>query len=404
MSDARVLNTPGTDTSGTGTPGTDTSGPGAPGPAAHTPDPVPDLLAECREAVLPALRRAVDRLHPRLALISSYHFGWCGPDGRPARDPGGKMLRATLVTLTARAFGAGPAEAVPGAVAAELVHNFSLLHDDLMDADELRRGRPSAWVVFGAGPAVLAGDALLNEALRTTAEVPGAAAPAATRALAAAVETIIRGQAADLELDGRDVARTGPDDYLAACAKTSGLLSGCAEVAAALAGAPAPAVSALRSAAWDLGIAWQMADDLENLWGDTTGGKHAYGDLRRGKRTYPVIVALRSGTRAGSRLAARLGSAAVPGEGELAKLADLVAEAGGRAGAERDARHHLGRALRALEGAGGDPAAMDDLTALFRHVLGRHERWLSAGGASPGAAPPAGPTEPAAPAEKGPAR
>ncbi|WP_314414760.1 polyprenyl synthetase family protein [Streptomyces sp. DSM 40484] len=344
-------------------------------PAADT---VRETLAECRAATLPALRTAVEGLHPRLARISAYHLGWCLPDGTPTDGHTGKMLRAALAMLAARAFGASTASAVPGAVAVELVHNFSLLHDDLMDADELRRGRPTAWVAFGRGPAVLAGDALLSQALRVVTEVRGTPVQPATGAITSAVDAIIQGQAADLELDGYPVDEVDTDDYLAACAKTSGLLGGCLEVGAALAHAPAPAARMLRSAAWDLGVAWQIADDIESLWGDpTASGKDAYGDLRSGKRTYPVIAALRSDTPAASRLAVRLSATEAPAEAELAALAGLVMEAGGRAEAERTARRYLDQALHTLSRAGGEAAAVDTLTALFRHVLARHQQWTT---------------------------
>ncbi|GHH63253.1 geranylgeranyl diphosphate synthase type I [Streptomyces umbrinus] len=346
--------------------------------SAPAADTVTETLAECRAATVPALRTVVEALHPRLARISAYHLGWCRPDGTPADGHAGKMLRAALAMLAARAFGASTASAVPGAVAVELVHNFSLLHDDLMDADELRRGRSTAWVVFGRGPAVLAGDALLSQALRVVTEVRGTAGQPATEVMTSAVNAIIQGQAADLELDGLPVDEVDTDDYLTACAKTSGLLGGCLEVGAVLAHAPAPAARMLRSAAWDLGVAWQIADDIESLWGDpAASGKDSYGDLRSGKRTYPVIAALRSETAAGSRLAARLSATETPAEDELAALAGLVEEAGGRAAAERAARRYLDQALHSLSRAGGEAGAVDILTALFRHVLARHERWTT---------------------------
>lgn len=356
-------------------------------PGGRSADIVRETLAECKEATLPALREVVEGLHPQLARIGAYHLGWRESDGTPTGGHAGKMMRAALTLLSARAFGAGTATAVPGAVAVELVHNFSLLHDDLMDADELRRGRPTAWVAFGSGPAVLTGDALLSQALCVVAEADRAPAQRACEALARAVDTIIHGQAADLCLDGFPVERVGTEDYLAACAKTTGLLCGCVEVGASLADAPQAAVRALRAAAWNLGVAWQIADDIESIWGSPAeSGKPAYGDLRRRKRTYPVIAALRSGTPAGLRLAARLTAEKEHTEAELALLAELVEEAGGRDEAERAARDHLDRALHALGQAVDDPAARDGLTALFHHVVDRHHWRRTASAAAAGSA------------------
>ncbi|MFE3824528.1 polyprenyl synthetase family protein [Streptomyces sp. NPDC059092] len=343
-------------------------------PGGTAADFVKEALAECRDVTLPALREVVEGLHPQLARIGAYHLGWREHDGTPTDLHAGKMMRGTLALLTARTFGAGTATAVRGAVAVELVHNFSLLHDDLMDADELRRGRPTAWVAFGSGPAVLTGDALLSQAMCVLAAADGgASARRASEALAKAVDAIIHGQAADLSLDHFPVDRVSTEDYLTACAKTTGLFCGCVEVGASLAGAPVAGVRALRAAAWNLGVAWQIADDIESIWGDSAdSGKPPYGDLRRHKRTYPVIAALRSGTPAGQRLAARLDTVKEHTEAELPLLADLIDQAGGREEAERAARDHLDRALRELADAGGEESARDGLASLFHHVIDRH--------------------------------
>ncbi|GGZ60854.1 polyprenyl synthetase family protein [Streptomyces bluensis] len=342
-------------------------------PSGLAADFVKETLAECREATLPALREVVEGLPPQLARIGAYHLGWREPDGTPTGLHAGKMMRAALTLLSARAFGGSTATAVPGAVAVELVHNFSLLHDDLMDADELRRGRPAAWVAFGSGPAVLTGDALLSQALCVVAAADDTPAHRAAEALANAVDTIIRGQAADLSLNRFHVDRVSTEDYLAACAKTTGLLCGCVEVGASLAGAPVAGVRALRAAAWNLGVAWQMADDIESIWGTAAdSGKPPFGDLRQQKRTYPVIAALRSGTPAGVRLAARLACERAPVEADLPVLADLIDQAGGREEAQRAARDHLDRGLHALGQAGGEATSRDGIAALFHYALDRH--------------------------------
>ena len=109
------------------------------------------------------MQAAVDRLSPDIRAVAAYHLGLPGGGSRPPGAPGGsgKALRPALALLSARAAGTAPEEAVPAAVAVELVHNFSLLHDDIMDGDTERRHRPTAWTVYGAGAAILAGDALL---------------------------------------------------------------------------------------------------------------------------------------------------------------------------------------------------------------------------------------------------
>ena len=125
-----------------------------------------DVLAWSRGIVEPGLRAAVGTLPSSMRRIAGYHFGWWNEHDHPERASGGKAIRPTLVLLSACAVGGAPAAGVPAAVAAvELVHNFSLLHDDVMDGDLTRRHRPTAWSVFGLNAAILAGDALLTLAL-----------------------------------------------------------------------------------------------------------------------------------------------------------------------------------------------------------------------------------------------
>ncbi len=161
----------------------------------------PDALTRGRDLVEPALRAAVDRLtDPVMRTVAGYHFGWLDTDGRPVPGgSGGKAIRPTLAVLGAEAVGAEARVAVPGAVAVELVHNFSLLHDDIMDQDIERRHRPTGWIVFGSGPAILAGNAMLTAAVQELT-----AAGADRRALPVlldAVQDLIRGQSEDLALE-----------------------------------------------------------------------------------------------------------------------------------------------------------------------------------------------------------
>jgi geranylgeranyl diphosphate synthase type I len=368
------------------------------------PDAPPPILSDARRLVLPSLRDAVDGLHPDLARLCGYHFGWYDRDGRPAGNGRGKFLRAALVLLSARAAGPGPREtgdatdaetvgnaggtadtenvegtadtadtAVPGAVAVELVHNFSLLHDDIMDADERRRGRPAAWVVFGTNQAILAGDALTALAVGRLTALRTEVGRAAAGLLVDSLNEMIGGQAADLALEGLPAARATVEHYVAATYKTTALLSCCAGIGAGLAGAPADRTEALREAARRLGLSWQMANDIEDIWGDPAiTGKPAFSDLRHAKKTLPVIVALRSGTRAGALLAEALQAAGTePGEEDLRKQAALIEQAGGRDHTQDLSRRYLDRAVARLREALPPSEARDELTRLFRFIVTR---------------------------------
>src|SRR5450432_590732 len=156
----------------------------------------PPVLERARALVVPALRAAVGRLDSeQMRTIASYHFGWLDAQGRPADGGGGKAIRPTLALLSAAA-------GIAAAVAVELVHNFSLLHDDIMDRDVERRHRPTAWVVFGEGQAILAGNAMLTAAVDVLVR-DGAAGVRSLPSLLAAVEGLINGQSADLALGNK---------------------------------------------------------------------------------------------------------------------------------------------------------------------------------------------------------
>ncbi|MGH9190915.1 MAG: polyprenyl synthetase family protein, partial [Acidimicrobiales bacterium] len=112
---------------------------------------VPDAVARARDAAHPTMEAAVERLNPELRRIAAYHLGWCDEHGAPSARAGGKGVRPALATLSAEAAGADADAGVPGAVAVELVHNFSLLHDDVIDGDRERRHRPTVWALYGIG-------------------------------------------------------------------------------------------------------------------------------------------------------------------------------------------------------------------------------------------------------------
>jgi geranylgeranyl diphosphate synthase type I len=319
------------------------------------------------QLVIPALRAAVGRLHLETARIAGYHLGWSDTaDGEATLPGGGKMLRASLALLSATAAGADPATGVPGAVAAELVHNFSLLHDDIMDGDRTRRGRPTAWAVYGVGSAVLTGDALLMLAQEIIAEVPGVG-PAAARGLSRTALELAHGQAADLAFEQRPVRgphAVTPAEYLAMAEGKTGALFGFAlSIGARLAGGSDDLVDALHRAGLNLGLAFQVFDDLLGIWGDPrTTGKPAYGDLRRRKKTLPIIAALQS--PAGEELAALLEQPEGPADPALA--ARLVEAGGGGEHAEAEARRRLDEAQEIIGAASTDPRAREELGALAR--------------------------------------
>ncbi|HWD56339.1 MAG TPA: polyprenyl synthetase family protein [Acidimicrobiales bacterium] len=320
------------------------------------PNGVSEVLARGRRAIDPALADSVERLSPELRLIARYHLGWCDPEGRPVSAPGGKGIRPTLAVLGAAAVGADPDVGILGGVAVELVHNYSLIIDDIIDGDTERHHRATVWSVFGVGQAIVAGDALQVLAHQVLLEAPAEVGAAASAALAAATATMIAGQSDDIAFESR------PDVTLEQCtamssAKTGALLGCAASIGAILAAAPGDTVAALRDYGRHLGLAFQAVDDLLGIWGDPARtGKPKGSDLRQHKKSMPVVFALTTpGAEAEELRALIVGPDDAANLGtplsarEVARATQLVEACGAKEWTTMSAKTHLDAALGALE-------------------------------------------------------
>ena len=308
----------------------------------------PGVLARARELTTPTLQKAVQFLEPHMSLISSYQFGWVDADGHPAPASGGKTLRPALAILSAEAAGADAEVGVPAAAAVELVHNFSLLHDDVMDRDVERRHRPTAWTIFGTEQTILAGNALLILAVQVL-QADGAAGSRAMPCLLSAVQELITGQSGDLRLAG-----TGSADLDACLAmeagKTASLLACAASLGALAADAPADLVAALAGFGHELGMSFQLVDDVLGITGDpAVTGKSSSSDVRAGKGSAPIAAALADGGSASRQLAALLDGGTPQTDAEVARATELILAAGGVAWATAESDRRLALALDHLE-------------------------------------------------------
>lgn len=325
-----------------------------------------EVLAWSRALVDPAMRAAVDTMPGPAHQIIGYHLGWWDEHGRPAQGDGGKALRPTLVLLAAEAVAGSAEAAVPGAVAVELVHNFSLLHDDVMDGDLTRRHRPTAWVVFGAASAILAGDVLAALAFEVLA-----AGGHPTDVLSAAVLDLLRGQSADMAFEGR--SDVGLSECVSMAAGKTGALLGCAcALGAELGGGNREQVEQLRGFGEKVGLAFQLTDDLLGIWGDpAVTGKPVFSDLQNRKKSLPVVAALTSGTTAGHELAALYLGADPLDEPGLIRAAELIELAGGRTWAQTRAEELLAESLHHLHAVNPPPRPAAELTTLAQLIAHR---------------------------------
>ncbi|MBO0773470.1 MAG: polyprenyl synthetase family protein [Actinobacteria bacterium] len=312
---------------------------------------IPAGVETARDLVGPAMATAVARLSPDVRPVAEYHLGLAGtgkpgPGGKPGGT--GKALRPALALLSARAAREPAERGVPAAVAVELVHNFSLLHDDIMDGDTERRHRPTAWTVYGTGAAILAGDALLALAQEILLEAGAPNGLWAARCLSAAVQRLIAGQGADLAFEQRDNVTLAECQEMAGD-KTAALMACACSIGAIHVGAPAALAMGLAGFGAHVGQAFQLTDDLLGIWGaPERTGKPAGSDLRARKKSLPIVAALTSGTAAAGELAELLASPEPMDDAQVARAARLVADAGGRSWTEVEAAAQLDAARKCL--------------------------------------------------------
>ena len=324
------------------------------------------IFARTRRSTDPLLRAAVDTLPGELRLMVGYHFGWWDECGAPTRAESGKGMRPALVLAAATAAGGSAEAGLPAAVAVELVHNFTLIHDDVMDRDEMRHGRPTVWKLWGADDAILAGDALQGLAIRTLASGSGVAMTVIARLEQSVIELCL-GQFHDCAFETRQDVTV--EECLEVVRHKTGSLLGCACVLGALAAdAPLGVIDALNTFGRELGVAFQLVDDLLGIWGDPARtGKPVGGDLVRRKHSLPVVAALSSGTPAGRELAELYRDGHTLDPAAIARATDLITLAGGKRWAQAESLRYLDIAVSHL----ADVPAFGDLHHLAHAVVHR---------------------------------
>ncbi len=279
-------------------------------------------------------------------------------------DLGGKHLRPMCVALAAKVgtgFGDGARQL---AVAVELVHTATLLHDDVVDVADLRRGQPTARTIYGNAAAVFAGDWLLVEALRRIRTV---GAPALLDDMLAIIEEMILAES--LQLERRGQLHGDVDDYFrVATGKTAALFRWAMRAGGWAGGAPDEQVDALVTFGAELGVGFQIVDDCLDFVGDATvTGKGLYADLREGKLTYPLLLALERDDRLAPLVAEAIADRPGDdgGDGDLADamtaarhraITERIVGSGALADARRTASERIARAIAALAPIADGPA------------------------------------------------
>lgn len=307
--------------------------------------------------------------------MMKYHLGWVDERFEPAKTDAGKRIRATLVFLCCEAVGAAPESALPAATAVELVHNFSLIHDDIQDRSDYRRHRRTVWSIWGEAQAINAGDDMLVLAQLALADAPGVATSTTVRALKAlnrACQRLCEGQFLDLDFERR--AAVTLDDYHAMIEhKTAALLEASCFLGALYGGAKEPALEALARFGSQLGIAFQMRDDFLGIWGDPKEtGKPAASDVSSKKKTLPLLYALGEATGQDKGILEEI--LLRPGEADPAQIDTVLGvleRCGAAAYTASKAEQASTLAIEGLHSLGVNNSAVAELEALSRKLVVR---------------------------------
>lgn len=311
---------------------------------------LPLIEAEMRDLLAPTQTTAI-----RHYEIMQYHMGWRDPQLRLAQAIAGKRIRPLLCLLAAAAVGGDPRVALPAAAGLELLHNFSLLHDDIEDNSATRRHRPTAWALFGMPIACNAGDGMFSLAHLAFFRLArcGVSAERILAALHRFDETCLaltEGQYLDMSFEARlDVT---PDEYYRMIAgKTGALLAAAPEIGALVAGAGPEAVAAYRAYGAALGRAFQLQDDILGIWGDEAEtGKSAASDILSKKKSLPVVYALAHPQVSGRLRSLYAGAAFTPAD--VPAVLRLLDEAGAHQHTAAEVRRATDEAHAALAAAG----------------------------------------------------
>lgn len=300
----------------------------------------------------------------------SYHMGWIG-EGAVA-EATGKRIRPLLVLLTTASCSASWQLALPAAASVELVHNFSLVHDDIQDNSTKRRGRDTAWVKWGAPMAINVGDALFvissQAIIDLKKDYPAEVVVKAAEILHNTCLELTRGQFLDMSYEERK--DLGEEDYWPMIAgKTAALISACCHLGALLGGADEEKQEVYRSFGHYLGLAFQVQDDILGIWGDEkVTGKSVASDLVEGKNSLPVLAGLDKK----GRFAERWAQGPIQPD-EVGEVSRLLASEGGLLAAQDATKQMTDLALKSLEEAEPGGEAGDALFRLAKKLLNRDQ-------------------------------
>lgn len=335
-----------------------------------------NLLVTCRNAIEAELRSCVgDNSSPLYDMIR-YHLGWVDRHGQNVHLPGGKMLRPILCLLSCHAVGGDYRSALPAAAAIEMVHNFSLIHDDIQDRSSHRRHRATLWSIWGEAQAINAGDGLHVLAHLALARLPAVGiAPdrilATMELLDRASLDLCEGQYLDISFEAESAIDLA--SYLRMIGKkTAALLAASTRIGAMLGTDDSKKIEGLCLFGKELGMAFQIQDDILGIWGvQQSTGKPALDDIRARKKSLPIVYAMASAAGEGRRTLEKSLAFRQLDEQRVAAVLAILEETGSRDYCQSLARSYWEQARSRIESLALAPEAVEALKGLAEQLMNR---------------------------------
>lgn len=335
--------------------------------------PFPNSFYRYQDELEAELRAAVGEGSSPLYTMMRYHLGWVNEKGQDQRSSG-KMSRPTLCLLACEAVGGDWRSALPAAIAIELIHNFSLIHDDIQDQSWERRNRPTVWKVWGEAQGINAGDAMYALAQLTLLRLEERGIPLEkvvllSRRLDQASLQLCEGQYLDLAYEDRlDI---GTADYLDMIDKKTACLFEASLYLGALLGTDNESqVAALSAFGRTLGVAFQVHNDLQGIWGEEESSKKApYSDIRNKKKTLPTIYALQNAGDEDRRKLTEIYGGAEMSTQDISRVLGILDRTGARRYAEGIRKHYHLEAVKQFAGTGIPESFQQELTQMAAFLL-----------------------------------
>lgn len=312
----------------------------------------PEILDRYRDIIVTTLKARIDQDFLSVYDMLRYCMGWSDKDGRPVNGVMGKSLRPSLCLFACEAVGGHMKNALPAAASLELIHNFSLIHDEIEDFDETRHHRPTLWALWGINKALVAGNVLRILADRSMEMMKNDESKDTERVLKGvellteACLEMIEGQYMDISFEGRiDITL---DQYMAMIARKTGALIRCSLHLGAVMGTEnLKTLEIFRKTGRSLGFVFQIRDDILGIWGEEKStGKPVGIDILRKKNSLPIVHAMVKADKKGRELLREIYSLEYIGEQEVVTVLEIMEQAGTRDYAQGLAHKYEEEALK----------------------------------------------------------